>query len=260
MNEIIYVSGCSWTAGAELADHLHFSRHPGVVDTGSTYQMDHARKWFLTERDPQIAGFLAQDPQWLSKLETQEKSMAWPAELTRITGRDVINAAANGCGQEEALMAAREDILVLLRKGYSVRVIAQLTSPYRWMFPNLHTANRPWASVLVGNEYRPGSPEALAQRAFMAWPKRLAEIKWLNDIANLINFCTSKGIPIMMMQAWTWEFDPREHGILWDEIAPYIISAQTIDELFGHSQRNPGGHPTQRTHNELAAWLKEQLL
>ena len=263
MKDIIYVTGCSWSAGAELADGEFFTGWPGIVDLASDYQKSFAREWFLTKRNPQMDQYLDREGlDWVFKQEAREKALAWPSRLAELSGHTVINAAVNGCGQEEAVMAARKDILMLKSQGHKVRVISQLTSPYRWVWPQTYTVghNRPWASILVSAQYRTGSPEDRAQKAYMSWPKDLCELKWLNDLANLIDLCRSHEIPIGLMQAWSWEFDPSQFGPLWDYISPYMILGETIDQRFGHNQRLPGGHPTQQTHNDLAQWINETLL
>ncbi len=253
---MIYCLGCSWTAGAELVDSELFAGWPGAVDLGSEYSRRWSRDWFVNTRMTELEKIINdRGPGFVFELERRERERAWPAELARLTGRTVQNRAVNGAGQEQLLIQARED----LRDQESVTVILQMTSPYRWLFPNLYTREQPWASVLMGNRYVPGSPEDLAQRAFMAWPKESAEIKWLNDVINLIEFCRLRRFGISLIQAWDWEFDPQEQSALWSQIEPYLISDRSIDQMFGGNQRNPGGHPTQQTHDQLAQWLAAQL-
>lgn len=253
---IIYATGCSWTAGAELLDQEVFTGSPGPVDLSSDYARTWGRDWFINSRMSQMQQKLsAHGPDWVFELADQERTRAWPARLATLTGHEVINAAVNGAGQEQILIQARKD----LKHLHDVTVIAQLTSPYRWMYPNLYTEREPWGSILVSNAYDPKSPEYLAQQAFRAWPKQAAEEKWLNDILNLIDYCGQRGFKLHLIQAWNWEFNPDEYPELWQDIKPYLLSDLTVDQQFGHNQRNPGGHPTQQTHNELAQWLSEKL-
>lgn len=253
---MIYATGCSWTAGAELADSEVFARWPGAVDLKSDYQRQWHRDWFLKDREQQLRTLLDQQgPDVVFKIADREKSLAWPARLAALTGKTVKNAALNGSCQELCLIQARED----LRGQENVKIIAQLTSPYRWLYPNLYTREQPWTAVLVGNYYDPKSPEHAAFTAFMAWPKESAEIKWLHDVINLIQFARLNGHDLKLIQAWDWEFRPEDYPDLWREIKPYMISDQTIDQQFGQGQRNPGGHPTQSTHDRLATWLAERI-
>lgn len=248
--------GCSWTAGAELADPETFSDWPGIVDLTSDYSRRWSRDWFVNRREPQLINMIDRaGPDVIFELEQRERARAWPALLAEIGGHTVINAAKNGAGQEQLLLQIRED----LQDSEPCTVIAQLTSPYRWLYPNLYTRTQPWTSVLVSVSYEPGSPEHHAQQAFRAWPKESAEIKWMIDLLNLIDYCSLRGHRLWMIQAWDWEFNPNEYPELWAQIEPYMISSQSIDQQFGHSQRMPGGHPTAATHRELAEWFADRL-
>jgi len=132
--EIIYVNGCSFTGGTDIADEL-YEQYPGHISldyaintTGHPEAFDRSRQYFNWKQT-----LVANDPD--GHILEEEKKLRWSNVLSNILGIDVINNSCAGTDNQSMIIRTCNDIAKLQRQGHVIKkIIIQFTCRTRFSY------------------------------------------------------------------------------------------------------------------------------
>lgn len=271
--KVLYVNGCSYTAGSETVDHTVFSDWPGYSINGNNDAR--GMEWFRGSRAKQLDAIYKKDGlEGLLAFKELERSHAWPSHLGKLLDVAVVNDSMSGSSQEKITLSSIEGLTKLLKTyaAKDITAIIQLTSPYRALYPNFDSLApndiEPFSSVLASESYQGDSKRQLAQQAFSNWPFKHMELKYAYDINHLINYCIVNDINVKILYAWPIELShilkEDMYHVLIEKINKHNIADNfyfSNMEMFERDSQvvkitAPGLHPIEESHIKLATFIE----
>lgn len=243
MYKIIYANGCSWTSGVEAANDKFF---PNL-------NLEQIRKVKAAWYD---AGEFSKE----SELYYAEKEAAWPNQLSKLTGIDVLNQAHGGSSQEQIDINSKEELLGLLEKfePKDILVLIQCTIPYRTLYPNNDTPfvhESKWASVVIDDETSYDTAERATIRGLASWPDEHIVCKYHKDILSTIDFCLVRGIEIKLLQMYDYN---NFSNVFLSQIQKYYLGNEYLS-IICKDNMCAGGHPNLNGQIQIAKYVMKHL-
>lgn len=142
MKDIIYVNGCSFTTGIEIADYIL----PGYTKEFSVneYSSFSFENFFGSDiinynnwKQEMCAGYTPEDSALTYGGVTYrlEKEIRYTSILEKLVGIPVINAASPGCDNNSIYLRTCNDVYNLRKQGYNVKkIIFQFTGMSRFSY------------------------------------------------------------------------------------------------------------------------------
>jgi len=131
--EIVYVNGCSFTAGTDIADDSH-EQYPGHISvnyalktTGLQESYDLARQYFNWKNSLDI--------DTVRSLIYREQQLRWTSILSNILNVDIINNSCSGTDNQSMIIRTCNDIAKLQAQGHVIKkIIIQFTCRTRFSY------------------------------------------------------------------------------------------------------------------------------
>jgi hypothetical protein len=195
---IIYVNGCSFTEGCDMADHMYpfFEKY---------YSLNEIRLEDLKVRERKQAAALKQKYKFNDTLANEslvqsifefERNSRWSNKLADKLGRSVYNLSSQGGTSMYAIgHRTMADLHVLQHQGYTITdIIIQVTAPGRYSFfaPTIvqqepqRKVNDRYYHLNTGSHTNPGPfRQDLIESILYAESWEMTEYRWLHDLYML---------------------------------------------------------------------------
>jgi hypothetical protein len=140
--EVIYVNGCSFTTGIDIADYilikgtppgLSFNDFTNFSIEAISEHMNNYNIWRYSHYDNVIPGLYQLNYAGLTMRYMLK--IRYTAILEKLTGIPVINKSAPGCDNNSIYLRTCNDVYNLKKQGYNVKkIIFQFTDPSRFSY------------------------------------------------------------------------------------------------------------------------------